>query len=84
VHVKPLFEKSLYDNTKLLVDKTSNIIYKLSNFEKEKYASLIFILLATVLFSYRVFAHQTNWGSILLEFIVMAIFIKIIIIGDKK
>jgi hydrogenase-4 component B len=84
VHVKPLFEKSLYDNTKLLVDKISDIIYKLSNFEKEKYASLIFILLATVLFSYRVFAHQSNWGSVLLEFIVMAIFMKIIVIGDKK
>jgi len=84
VHVKPLFEKSLYDNTKILVDKTSDIIYQWSNFEKEKYASLIFVLLVAVLFSYRVFAHQTNWGSILLEFVVMAIFTKIIIVGDKK
>jgi len=84
VHVKPLFEKSLYDNTKLLVDKISDIVYQFSNFEKEKYASLIFVLLAVVLFSYRVFAHETTWGSVLLEFTIMAIFTRIIIIGDKK
>jgi hydrogenase-4 component B len=37
-----------------------------------------------VLFSFRVFYKEITWGSVLLEIIVTAIFMKILIIGDKK
>ena len=84
VHIKPLFEKSLYDNTKKFVDLISLYVYKISHFEKTKYASLIFNLLILVLFSFRVFYHEISWGNILLEVVVMSILIKILIIGDKK
>jgi hydrogenase-4 component B len=84
VHIKPLFEKSLYDGTKKLIDIISFYVYKISHFEKTKYASLIFNLLILVLFSFRVFYHEISWGNILLEMVVMSILIKILIIGDKK
>jgi len=84
VHVKPLFEKSLYDGTVKLVNMITLFVYRLSHFEKERYVVLIFNLLILVLFSFRVFYHEVTWGNILLEAIVMAIFIKILVIGDKK
>ena len=84
VHIKPLFEKSLYDNTKKFTNFISYIVYRISHFEKTKYASLIFTLLILVLFSFRIFYKEISWGGVLLETIVMAIFIKILLIGDKK
>ena len=84
VHIKPLFEKSLYDGTKNLLNFISLYVYKLSHFEKNRYAILIFNLMIMILFSFRVFYHEISWGSILLEIIVMTIFIKILVIGDKK
>ena len=84
VHVKPLFEKSLYDGTKKLTNLIALFVYRLSHFEKERYVVLIFNLLILVLFSFRVFYHEISWGNILLEIVVMTIFIKILIIGDKK
>ena len=84
VHVKPLFEKSLYDGVKKLINIITWWVYRLSHFEKERYVVLIFNLVILVLFSFRVFYHEITWGNILLEITVMAIFIKILIIGDKK
>jgi len=84
VHVKPLFEKSLYEGSVKLINIITLFVYKLSHFEKERYVVLIFNLLILVLFSFRVFYHEINWGSVLLEIIVMAIFTKILLIGDKK
>ncbi len=84
MHIKPLFERSLYDGTKKIVNIITYYVYKLSHFERERYIVLIFNLLLFVLFSYRVFYSSVNWGNILLEIIVMAIFIKILIIGDEK
>ncbi len=84
VHIKPLFEASLYDGAKKLLNLISFYVYKISHFEKEKYSTLIFTLLIAVLFSYRIFYHEVNWGNILLEIIVMAIFIKILFLGEKK
>ncbi|WP_024787928.1 proton-conducting transporter membrane subunit [Lebetimonas sp. JH369] len=84
VHVKPLFEKSLYDGNVKLANIISYYVYKISHFEKTKYVALIFNLLILVLFSYRVFYHQVSWGEILLEITVIAIFIKILLLGDRK
>ena len=84
VHIKPLFEKSLYLGTKKLANIISYYVYKLSHFEKERYVVLIFNLLLLVLFSYRVLYHNVTWGNILLELIVISIFIKILVIGEKK
>ena len=84
VHVKPLFEKSLYKGTKKLINLITIFVYKLSLFEKERYVVLIFNLIILVLFSFRVFYHEVTWGNILLETVVMAIFIRILLIGDKK
>ena len=84
VHVKPLFEKSLYEGTKKLINLITIFVYKLSLFEKERYVVLIFNLIILVLFSFRVFYHEVTWGNILLETVVMAIFIRILLIGDKK
>jgi len=58
VHVKPLFEKSLYDGTKKLVNLITLFVYRLSHFEKERYVVLIFNLIILVLFSFRVFYHE--------------------------
>ncbi|WP_294952519.1 proton-conducting transporter membrane subunit [Sulfurovum sp.] len=84
VHVKPLFEASLYSS----VAKTANLIsywvYRLSHFEQTRYAAMIFNLMLTVLFSYRIFAHEFSWATLVLEGTVMIISIKVLIIGDKK
>jgi len=37
-----------------------------------------------VLFSYRLFVNGFSWGTFVLELVVMAMSIKILIIGDKK
>ncbi len=83
VHIKPLFEKSLYDNVVKGLNYLSYFVYRLSHFERNKYSSLIFMLLIFALFSFRVFYKEYNWGNILLEIIVMAIFYKFIF-GEEK
>ena len=83
VHVKPLFEKSLYDGTKKIVNLISYYLYRESHFEKSKYSSFVFLLVITALFSFRIFYHEVNWGSILLEISVVAI-ISAILLKAKK
>jgi len=84
VHVKPLFEASLYENSKKLTNSVSYWVYRLAHFEKSRYAAMIFNLMLLVLFSYRIFSHEFSWATFALESIVMLISIKVLIIGDKK
>ena len=84
VHVKPLFERSLYDSVKKAINYITYIVYRASHFEKERYSALIFNLLIFILFSMRVFYHEVSWGSILLEGVVVSIFISIILFGERK
>jgi len=84
VHVKPLFEQFLYKNLTKLANTISYWIYRLAHFEKTRYSAMIFNLLLVVLFSYRVFINAFSWATFLLEFIVMMISVKILIVGDKK
>jgi len=84
VHVKPLFERSLYGGTKKMINFITYYVYKISHFEKGRYSALIFNLLIFILFSMRVFYHEVSWGSILLEIVVIAIFMSIILFGDRK
>ena len=85
VHVQPLFEKSLYEGTKKLLNYISYIVYRISYFVKTKYSVLIFNLLVIVLFSFRVFYNEVTWGSVVLEVVIITIFVKILLLGgDKK
>jgi len=84
VHVKPLFEASLYESSKKLTNILSYWIYRLAHFEQTRYAAMIFNLMLLVLFSYRIFSHEFSWATFALESIVMIVSIKILIIGDKK
>ena len=84
VHVKPLFERSLYDSVKKAINYITYIVYRASHFEKERYSALIFNLLIFILFSMRVFYHEVGWGSILLEGVVVSIFVSIILFGERK
>ena len=84
IHIKPLFERSLYENTKKLTNIISYWVYRLAHFEQTRYAAMIFNILLMVLFSYRIFAHGFSWATFVLEFLVMMISVKILIIGDKK
>jgi len=84
VHVKPLFETTLYTSVGKAANRISYWVYRLSHFEQTRYAAMIFNLMLTVLFSYRIFAHDFSWATLVLEGIVMIISIKVLIIGDKK
>ncbi len=84
LHVKPLFEVSLYNSVSKLANIISYWIYRLAHFEQTRYAAMIFNLMLTVLFSYRIFAHEFSWITLLMETVVMAFSVKILIIGEKK
>ena len=84
VHVEPLFEKTLYKSVSRGINFISYWVYRLAHFEQSRYSAMIFNLMLLVLFSYRIFAHQFSWATFVLESIVMAISIKILIIGDKR
>ena len=84
VHVKPLFEKVFYTSIVKAVNFTSYWVYRLAHFEQTRYAAMIFNIMLVVLFSYRIFAHDFSWATFVLEFFVMMISVRILIIGDKK
>ena len=84
VHIKPLFEASLYDGTKKIVNRVSYWVYRLAHFEQSRYIAIIFNLILLILFTYRIFIDGFSWANSLLEFITMAIFVKVLVIGDKK
>jgi len=84
VHVKPLFESSLYEGSVKAVNWVSYWVYRLAHFEQTRYAAMIFNLMLLVLFSYRIFAHQFSWATFALESVVMLISFKVLIIGEKR
>jgi len=84
VHVKPLFERSLYQSSVKLVNKTSYYIYRLAHFEQSRYAAMIFNILLSVLFSYRIFVKEFSWATLVFESVVMLISVKVLLVGDKK
>ncbi len=84
VHVKPLFERSLYDGSVYIAKWLSYWVYRLAHFEQTRYAGMIFNLMLLVLFSYRIVAHEFSWATFALESIVMIISIKILIIGERR
>jgi hydrogenase-4 component B len=84
VHVTPLFERSLYAPVARLANAISYWMYRLAHFEQTRYAAMIFNLMLTVLFSYRIFAHTFSWATFVLEGLVMIFSIKILIIGDRR
>jgi hydrogenase-4 component B len=84
VHVTPLFENVFYKSVAKSVNFTSYWVYRLAHFEQTRYAAMIFNIMLMVLFSYRVFAEGFSWATFVLEFLVMLVSIKILIIGDKK
>lgn len=84
MHVRPLFEKSIYDKIKQLTTLISYWVYRLAHFEKTRYAAIIFNLLLVVLFSYRLFLGEFSWATILLEIFVMLISVKILLIGERR
>jgi hydrogenase-4 component B len=84
VDVKPLFEVSLYENSKKITNIVSYWVYRLAHFEQTRYAAMIFNLILSVLFSYRIFSQEFSWTTLLIEITVMTISIKVLIIGDKK
>jgi len=84
VHVQALFEKSLYNGSVKLANFISYWVYRISHFEQNRYASMIFNLLLFVLFSYRLFAYEFSWATFVLEVVAMAVSVKVLIIGDRK
>ena len=84
VHVKPLFEKVFYESVAKGVNTMSYWVYRLAHFEQSRYAAMIFNMMLVVLFSYRIFSHDFSWATFVLEFFVMMISVKVLIIGDKK
>jgi hydrogenase-4 component B len=84
VHIKPLFERSLYENSKRVTNIISYWVYRLAHFEQTRYPAMIFNLMLFILFSYRVFTNDVNWESLMIESAMMIISIKILVIGEKK
>ena len=84
VRIKPLFERSIYENAKKLTNVISYWVYRLAHFEQTRYPAMIFNLMLFILFSYRVFTHEVSWESLMIESAMMIISIKILVIGDKK
>lgn len=84
VHVKPLFEKSLYAGTKKSVNFISYFVYKVAHFEQSRYAAIIFNLMLSVLFGYRIVSGDFSWANLILEAILLVISVKILLIGDKR
>ncbi len=84
VHVKPLFERSLYEGAVKIANWLSYWVYRLAHFEQTRYAGMIFNLMLLILFSYRIVANEFSWATFALESVVMIISIKILIIGEKR
>ena len=84
MHIKPLFEESLYIGTKKALNYVSYWIYRLSHFEQARYSAIIFNLMLSVLFGYRIVAYQFSWATFVLEAAILVASIKILVLGDKK
>ena len=84
VHVEPLFERTLYKSSVELTNKISYYVYRLAHFEQSRYAAMIFNILLSVLFSYRIFVHEFSWATLALESVVMIVSVKVLLMGDKR
>ncbi|MBD3795731.1 MAG: hydrogenase [Epsilonproteobacteria bacterium] len=84
IHTKPLFEKSLYDNSVKIANIISYWVYRMSYFEQRKYSSIILNLMLFVLFSYRISVNEFSWTTLLLELAVLFISLKILVFGMRK
>jgi len=84
VQVEPLFERTIYKGSVNLVNKISYYVYRLAHFEQSRYAAMIFNMLLSILFSYRIFVHEFNWATFLLESVVMLISVKVLLVGEKR
>ena len=84
VHVEPLFQRFIYEGAVKLTNKISYFVYRLAHFEQSKYAAMIFNMLLSILFSYRIFVHQFSWATLALESVVMIISVKVLLLGEKR
>jgi len=84
VDIKPLFERFIYENIKEGVNIISYWVYRLAHFEQTRYPAMIFNLMLFILYSYRIFTHEIDWQSIMIETALMLMSMKILIIGEKK
>ncbi len=84
IYTKPLFEVFIYDNIKKWINIVSYWVYRLAHFEQTRYPAMIFNLMLFILYSYRIFTHEIDWQSIMIESALMIMSMKILIIGDKK
>ncbi len=84
LRIKPLFEVLLYENIKKGINSMSYWIYRLAHFEQTRYPAMIFNLILFILYSYRIFTHDVDWQSIMIETALMIMFLKILVIGEKK
>ena len=83
VQIKPLFEISIYQKSKRIVNIISYWVYRLGHFEQTRYPAMIFNLLLFVLFSYRILTNDVNWESLMIESALMIMSIKILVVGKK-
>jgi len=84
VHVKLLFEKSLYDNTKVLLNTLSYWVYKLAHFEQTRYIAIIFSLMITILFGYRLVAYSFSFYTFIIQLLTTIIIFKTLVKGEKQ
>ncbi|SFV75718.1 Hydrogenase-4 component B / Formate hydrogenlyase subunit 3 [hydrothermal vent metagenome] len=84
VNIQPLFEIFIYDNTKKAINMMSYWVYRLAHFEQTRYPAMIFNLMLFILYSYRIFTHEIDWQSIMIETALMLMSLKILVIGEKK
>jgi len=84
IEIKPLFEIFIYEKIKRWTNIMSYWVYRLAHFEQTRYPAMIFNLILFVLYSYRIFTHEIDWQSIMIESALMIMSLKILVIGDKK
>ena len=84
LHIKPLFEAFIYDNIKKWINIISYWVYRLAHFEQTRYPAMVFNLMLFILYSYRIFTHEIDWQSIMIETALMLMSLKILVIGEKK
>jgi len=84
VHVKPLFQRTLYDGTVKLVNKISYYIYRIGHFEQTRYSAVILSLLVSVLFSHRLFIGEFSWIALFIEIITIFFIFRVLVLGDER
>ena len=83
VHVKPLFEKTLYLNIKKISSIISQKIYGFYT-KNKTHSTMIFNVLLLMLLFHRIMANGFSWIPVILDLIIIIISIKLLIFGEKK